>query len=57
MNTDFVATSEAIRQWFSRVMKSRVKIIVDLAHDWQNVRIHDNPYNIFITYTLYYALA
>ena len=28
-------TSEAIRQWFSRVTKSRVKIIDESPHEWQ----------------------
>ena len=35
MNNDFLSTSEAIRQWFSRVTKSRVKIIAESPHEWQ----------------------
>ena len=31
----FLATGEAIRQWFPRVTKSRVKIIAKSPHDWQ----------------------
>ena len=35
VNNDFFVTSEAIRQWFSRETKSRVKIIADSPHEWQ----------------------
>ena len=42
MNNDFFVTSEAIRQWFSRVTKSRVKIIADSPHEWQKIVIHGN---------------
>ena len=35
VNNDFFVTSEAIRQWFSRVTKSRVKIIAESSHEWQ----------------------
>ena len=35
VNTDFFVTSEAIRQWFSRVTKSWVKIIAESPHEWQ----------------------
>ena len=31
-------TSDAIRQWFSRVTKSLVKIIAVSSHEWQNIR-------------------
>ena len=42
VNNDFFVTSEAIRQWFSRVTKSRVKIIAESPHEWQKVVIHSN---------------
>ena len=43
-------TSEAIRQWFSRVTKSRVKIIAESPHEWQRIVIHGNECNIlFLT--------
>ena len=35
VNNDFFVTSEAIRQWFARVTKSRVKIIAESPHEWQ----------------------
>ena len=35
-------TSEAIQQWFSRVTKSRVKIIAESPHEWQKIVIHGN---------------
>ena len=35
VNNYFFVTSEAIRQWFSRVTKSRVKIIAESPHEWQ----------------------
>ena len=34
MNNDFLVTSEVICQWFSRVTKSRVKIIGKSPHEW-----------------------
>ena len=34
VNNDFWVTSEAICQWFSRVTKSRVKIIGKSHHEW-----------------------
>ena len=40
--TIFFVTSEAIRQWFSRVTKSRVKIIAESPHEWQKIVIHGN---------------
>ena len=42
VNNDFFVTSEAIWQWFSRVTKSRVKIIAESPHEWQKVVIHSN---------------
>ena len=39
---DFFVTSEAIRQWFSRVTKSRVKIIAESPQKWQKIVIHGN---------------
>ena len=35
VSNDFLVTSEVICQWFSRVMKSPVKIIGKSPHDWQ----------------------
>ena len=34
MNNDFMVTIEAIRQWFSRVTRSLVKIIGESLHEW-----------------------
>ena len=34
VNNDFLVTSEVICQWFSRVTKSRVKIIGKSPHEW-----------------------
>ena len=42
VNYDFFVTSDAIRQWFSRVTKSRVKIIAESPHEWQKIVIHGN---------------
>ena len=42
VNNDFFVTSGAIRQWFSRVTKSRVKIIAESPHEWQKIVIHGN---------------
>ena len=39
VNNDFFVTSEAIRQWISRVTKSRVKIIAESPHEWQKIVI------------------
>ena len=33
VNNDFFVTGEVIRQWFSRVTKSRVKIIAESPHE------------------------
>ena len=38
VNNDFWVTSEAICQWFSRVTKSRVKIIGKSPHEWPENR-------------------
>ena len=38
VNNDFWVTSEAICQWFSRVTKSRVKIIGKSYHEWPKNR-------------------
>ena len=38
MDNDFFVTSEAIWQYFSRVTKSRVKIIAESTHEWQKNR-------------------
>ena len=38
----FFVWSEAIRQWFSRVTKSRAKVIAESPHEWQKVVIHGN---------------
>ena len=35
MNNDFFVTREAIRQWFSLVTSSLVKIIAESPHSWQ----------------------
>ena len=37
MNNDFFVKSKAIRQWFSRVTKSRVKIFAKSPHEWQKI--------------------
>ena len=42
VNNDFFVASEAIRQWFSRVTKSRVKIIAESPHEWQKIVINGN---------------
>ena len=38
----FFVTSGAIGQWFSRVTKSRMKIIVESLPSWQKIGIHGN---------------
>ena len=38
VNDDFLVTSGVICQWFSRVTKSRVKIIGKSPHEWQKNR-------------------
>ena len=42
----FFVTSRAIRQSFSRVTSSLVKIIAESPHSWQKISIHGNPYLI-----------
>ena len=42
MNNDFFVTREAIRQWFSLVTSSLVKIIAESPHEWQKIVIHGN---------------
>ena len=42
VNNDFLVTSEVICQWFSRVTKSRVKIIGKSPHEWLKIVIHGN---------------
>ena len=45
----FFVTSEAIRQWFSRVTKSLVKMIAELPDSWQKT--------VFtVTHTSFYIL-
>ena len=72
MNNAFWVTSEAIYQWFSRVTKSRVKIIGKSHHEWpktSRVKIigkshHEWPKKryswqriyYFISYTQFYVL-
>ena len=51
MNSDFVVTSEAICQSFSRVTKSRMKIIGKSYYV-----IHGNECTFFISNTLFYVL-
>ena len=42
VNNDFLVTSGVFCQWFSRVMKSRVKIIDKTPHEWPKIVIHGN---------------
>ena len=42
----FVVTSEAIRQWFSRVTKPRQKIFAESPLEWQKIVIPNNAYII-----------
>ena len=42
MNNDFLVTRDVICQWFSRVAKSREKIIDKSLHSWPNIVIHGN---------------
>ena len=42
VNNDFLVTSGVICQWFSRVKKSRVKIIGKSPHEWPKIVIHGN---------------
>ena len=56
VNNDFWVTSEAICQWFSRVSKSRVKIIGKSHHEWPKNRYSRLRMYYFISYTLFYVL-
>ena len=50
VNNDFGVTSEAICQLFSRVTKSRVKLIGKSHHKCTKIVIHDNKYIVlFLT--------
>ena len=50
VNNGVWVTSEAICQWFSRVTKSRVKIIGKSHHEWPKIVIHGNEcINLFLT--------
>ena len=49
VNSNFVVTSEVILQWFSRVTKSRVKIIGKLPHEW--------PQNHYSWWRMYYYIS
>ena len=48
-------TSVKIRQWLSRVTKSRVKSIAASYHKWKNVVIQANPY--ITVFLALYSLA
>ena len=50
VNNNFWVTSGAICQWFSWVMKSRVKIIGKSHHEWPKIVIHGNEcFILFLT--------
>ena len=50
MNSDFWVKSEAICQWFSRMTKSRVKIIGKSHHEWTQRRyLRQRMYYFFLT--------
>ena len=51
MNNDFFVTREAIRQWFSLVTSSLVKIIAESPHSWQKIVIHGNSCIILYIFT------
>ena len=53
VNNYFWVTSEAICQRFSRVTKSRVKIIGKLHHEWPKNRYSRKRMYYFISYTLF----
>ena len=55
VNNDFWVTSEAICQWFSRVTKSRVKIIGKSHHEWPKNCYSRQRMHYFISYTLFYV--
>ena len=50
-NNDFFVTREAIRQWFSLMTLSLVKIIAESPHSWQKIVIHGN--SCIILYIFY----
>ena len=56
MKNDFWVTSEAICQWFSRVTKSRVKIIGKSHHEWPKNRYSRWRMYYFISYMLFDVL-
>ena len=49
-------TSEAVRQWLSRVTKSRVGIIAESPHEWQIISVftatHSSFYFLHVSYCL-----
>ena len=55
VNNDFWVTSEAICQWFSRVTKSRVKIIGKSPHEWPQKSLFTVTNVLFFSYTLFYV--
>ena len=57
VNNDFLVTSEMICLWFSRVAKSRVKIIGKSHHEWPKIVIYGNKYIIILLtrYTRYWT--
>ena len=54
VNNDFLVTSGVICQWFSRVTKSRVKIIGKSPHEWPKNCYSRQRMYYFISYTLFY---
>ena len=56
VNNDVWVTSEVICQWFSRVTKSRLKIISKSHHEWPKNRYSRQRMYYFISYTLFYVL-
>ena len=56
VNNDFLVTSEVTCQWFSRVTKSRVKIIGKSPHEWLKYRYSRQRRYYFIYYTLFHVL-
>ena len=56
VNNDVWVTSEAICQYFSRVTKSRVKIIGKSHHEWPKHRYSQYRMYYFISYTLFDVL-
>ena len=56
MNNDFWVMSEEICQWFSRVTKSRVKIIGKSHHKWHKNHYSQKRMYHFISYMPFYVL-